>query len=176
MPEADRPHRSVDAMAEEVYAELRRVAAAYLRRERPGQTLQPTALVNEAYVRLARQHPRFQNRAHFCAIAANAMRQILVERARARHAQKRGGGAARVTLEDNMAVSPEAAIDLTALDEALTRLAALDARQARIVELRFFGGLSVEEAAESLGVSPATLKRQWAIARAWLARELGPPA
>jgi RNA polymerase sigma-70 factor (ECF subfamily) len=176
MPEADRPHRSVDAMAEEVYAELRRVAAAYLRRERPGQTLQPTALVNEAYVRLAGQHPRFQNRAHFCAIAANAMRQILVERARARHAQKRGGGAARVTLEDNMAVSPEAAIDLTALDEALTRLAALDPRQARIVELRFFGGLSVEEAAESLGVSSATLKRQWAIARAWLARELGPLA
>lgn len=176
MPQSGRPHRSVDAMAEEVYAELRRVAAAYLRRERPGQTLQPTALVNEAYVRLAGQHPRFQNRAHFCAIAANAMRQILVERARARKAQKRGGGAARVTLQDHMAISPEAALDLAVLDEALTRLAALDPQQARIVELRFFGGLSVDEAADALGISPATVKRHWAVARAWLARELGSPS
>jgi RNA polymerase sigma factor (TIGR02999 family) len=174
MADSARTHRSVDAMAEDVYAELRRVAAAYLRRERPGQTLQPTALVNEAYVRLAGQHPRFQNRAHFCAIAANAMRQILVERARARNAQKRGGGAVRVTLEDQMAISPESALDLATLDEALTRLATLDPRQARIVELRFFGGLSVEETADALGISPATVKRHWAVARAWLARELGP--
>ncbi len=167
------PERPVDAMAEAVYAELRRVAAAYIRRERPGGTFQPTDLVNEAYVRLAGQHPRFQNRAHFCAIAANAMRQILVERARARGAQKRGGGAPRVTLDEGMAAAPEAAVDLEALDEALTRLASLDAQQARIVELRFFGGLSVDETAEALGTSPATVKRHWAVARAWLARELG---
>jgi RNA polymerase sigma-70 factor, ECF subfamily len=167
--------RDVSAVMPEVYAELRRVAAAYLRRERPGQTLQPTALVNEAYVRLAGQHPRFQNRAHFCAIAANAMRQILVERARARHAQKRGGGAARVTLDEGLARAPEPPVDLGALDQALTRLAALDPQQARIVELRFFGGLSVEETAEALGVSPATVKRHWSVARAWLARELESP-
>lgn len=165
----------IDALMPEVYAELRRVAAAYLRRERPGQTLQPTALVNEAYLRLAGQHPQFQNRAHFCAIAANAMRQILVERARARHALKRGGGAARITLNEGLAASPEPVVDVAALDEALTRLAALDPEQARIVELRFFGGLTVEETAEAIGVSPATVKRHWAVARAWLARELAPP-
>jgi RNA polymerase sigma factor (TIGR02999 family) len=165
---------NIDDILPEVYAELRRVAGAYLRRERPGQTLQPTALVNEAYVRLAGQHPRFQNRAHFCAIAANAMRQILVERARARGAQKRGGGAPRVTLDEGLAAAPQSPVDLDALDEALTRLAALDPDQARIVELRFFGGLSVEETAEAMGVSPATIKRHWAVARAWLARELTP--
>lgn len=169
-------HGEIDDVMPAVYAELKRVAAAYLRRERPGQTLQPTALVNEAYVRLAGQHPRFQNRAHFCAIAANAMRQILVERARARNAQKRGGGAARVTLDEGLAPAPGPAIDLSALDEALTRLAALDAQQARIVELRFFGGLSVDETADVLGVSPATVKRHWSVARAWLARELEPGA
>ncbi len=168
------PDRDVDAMAEQVYAELRRVAAAYIRRERPGRTFQPTDLVNEAYLRLAGQHPRFQNRAHFCAIAANAMRQILVERARARGAQKRGGGAPKITLDEGLAAAPEAGVDLDALDEALTRLAALDAHQARIVELRFFGGLSVEETAEAMDISPATVKRHWALARAWLARELGP--
>jgi RNA polymerase sigma factor (TIGR02999 family) len=170
----DKPPGSVDEILPLVYAELRRVAAAYLRRERPGQTLQPTALVNEAYVRLAGQHPRFQNRAHFCAIAANAMRQILVERARARDAQKRGGGAPRITLNEALAAAPEPPVDLDALDEALTRLARLDPQQARIVELRFFGGLSIEETAEALRVSPATVKRHWAVARAWLARELAP--
>jgi RNA polymerase sigma factor (TIGR02999 family) len=164
----------MDDLMPAVYAELKRIAAAYLRRERPGHTLQPTALVNEAYVRLAGQHPRFQNRAHFCAIAANAMRQILVERARARNARKRGGGAARVTLDEAMAPAPGPPVDLDALDEALTRLAALDAQQARIVELRFFGGLSVEETADVLGISPATVKRHWSVARAWLARELEP--
>lgn len=175
MSERDTSGRGgIDEVMPAVYAELRRVAAAYLRRERPGQTLQATALVNEAYVRLAGQHPRFQNRAHFCAIAANAMRQILVERARARHAQKRGGGAARITLNEGLAASPEPPVDLAALDEALGRLAALDAQQARIVELRFFGGLSVEETAEVLGISPATVKRHWSVARAWLARELEP--
>jgi RNA polymerase sigma factor (TIGR02999 family) len=156
-----------------VYDELRRLAAVYLRRERPGQTLQPTALVHEAYLRLLKDRPdRWQNRAHFCAIAAHSMRQILIERARARDAQKRGGGGAKVTLDEGLIAGSPRPIDFLALDAALDRLAALDAEQARIVELRFFGGLSVEETAEALGASPATVKRRWALARAWLAREL----
>jgi RNA polymerase sigma-70 factor (ECF subfamily) len=171
---------TVDRLLPEAYQELRRLAAAYLRRERPGQTLQPTALVHEAYLRLLKDKPgRWQNRAHFCAIAANAMRQILVERARARAALKRGGGQPRVTLVegveagvDQAAARANAPVDLLALDQALTRLAALDAQQARVVELRYFGGLSVEETADALGVSPATVKRDWSVARAFLAREL----
>lgn len=157
-----------------VYAELRRLAAHYLRGERPGQTLQPTALVHEAYLRLRKDRPdRWQNRAHFCAIAAHAMRQILIERARARGALKRGGGQPRVTFDESLpAAAPDAAIDLVALDAALDRLAALDAAQARIVELRFFGGLSIEETADALEISPATVKRHWAVARAWLLKEL----
>jgi RNA polymerase sigma-70 factor, ECF subfamily len=168
---------TLDRLLPDAYQELRRLAAAYLRRERPGQTLQPTALVHEAYLRLARDKPgRWQNRAHFCAIAANAMRQILVERARARGAVKRGGGQPRVTLVDDIDVATgndgPAPIDLLALDQALTRLAELDPRQARIVELRYFGGLSLEETAEALDVAPATVKRDWTVARAFLAREL----
>jgi RNA polymerase sigma factor (TIGR02999 family) len=157
-----------------VYGELRRLAAHYLRGERPGQTLQPTALVHEAYMRLLKDRPeRWQNRAHFSAIAAHAMRQILIERARARDALKRGGGQPRVTFDEGLrAAAPERSIDIVALDAALDRLAALDPGQARIVELRFFGGLSIEETAEAIGVSPATVKRHWALARAWLAREL----
>jgi len=168
-----------------VYDELRRIAAGYMRRERPGQTLQATALVNEAFVRLAAERPRhFENRTHFLAIAALSMRQILVQRARARHAVKRGGAPQRVTLDDarlgdiggagvsRLGGSRPGAIDVEALDEALTRLAAFDAEQARIVELRYFGGLTVEEVAEVVGVSPATVKRQWAMARAWLKRAL----
>jgi RNA polymerase sigma factor (TIGR02999 family) len=167
-----------------VYDELRRLAAGYVRRERQGQTLQATALVNEAFVRLAAERPRdFENRTHFLAIAALSMRQILVQRARARAAAKRGGGSVapiRVTLDDsNLArhdrrghgTSP-AAIDLLALDDALTRLAALDPAHARVVELRYFGGLSIEETAAVTGCSPATVKRQWALARAWLKRAL----
>jgi RNA polymerase sigma factor (TIGR02999 family) len=167
-----------------VYDELRRIAARYVSRERPGQTLQATALVNEAFVRLsAERTQQFQNRTHFLAIAALSMRQILVQRARARHAAKRGGAPQRVTLDDanlaqarhgipgGVAGQPDP-IDLVALDEALTRLAALDPEQARIVELRYFGGLTVEETAEAVGVSPATVKRQWALARAWLRRAL----
>ena len=157
-----------------VYDELRRIAARYVSRERPGQTLQATALVNEAYVRLAAERPReFQNRTHFLAIAALSMRQILVQRARARSAAKRGGAPQRVTLDDASAGSttPDS-IDVVALDEALTRLAQLDPQQARIVELRYFGGLTVEETAEVEGISPATVKRQWAMARAWLKRAL----
>lgn len=159
-----------------VYAELRRLAAHYLRGERPGQTLQPTALVNEAYLRLRRDRPeRWQNRAHFCAIAAHAMRQILIERARARHALKRGGGQPRVTFDESLpAAAADPGVDLVALDAALERLAALDASQAKIVELRFFGGLSIEETAEALDISPATVKRHWAVARAFLLKELTP--
>lgn len=165
--------QSADELLPIVYQELRRLAGAYLRRERPGQTLQPTALVHEAYLRLLKDKPgRWQNRAHFCAIAAHAMRQILIERARARNAQKRWGGQARITLDEAVAGEGGPPIDLLALDRALERLAALDADQARIVELRFFGGLTVEETAEALSISPATVKRHWAVARAWLAREL----
>jgi RNA polymerase sigma factor (TIGR02999 family) len=165
--------QSLDSLLPLVYQELRRLAASYIRREKPGQTLQPTALVHEAYLRLMKDRPdRWQNRAHFCAIAAHSMRQILIERARARHAQKRFGGQARVTLEDSLVRGGEQSIDLLALDEAIDRLAALDADQARIVELRFFGGLTVEETADAMGISPATVKRHWTIARAWLAREL----
>ena len=185
---ASKGKKAEEAMAEllpVVYGELRRVAAGYLRREKPGQTLQATALVHEAYLRLLReQHVSWQNRAHFCAIAANSMRQILVERARARNAAKRGGGFHRITLDD--ALSPAnlhaqapghaprraAGIDIEALDEALARLAVMDADQARLVELRYFGGLTIEETAEVLGVSPATVKRSWTVAKAWLKKEL----
>lgn len=165
--------QSLDSLLPLVYQELRRLAAAYIRRERPGYTLQPTALVNEAYLRLLKDDPaRWQNRAHFCAIAAHSMRQILIERARARGALKRGGEQARVTLDEGLVGGAPASIDLVALDEALRRLEAIDPGQARLVELRFFGGLTVEETAEAMGISPATVKRHWSVARAWLAREL----
>jgi RNA polymerase sigma-70 factor (ECF subfamily) len=165
--------QSLDSLLPLVYQELRRLAASYLRRERPGQTLQPTALVHEAYLRLMKDKPnRWQNRAHFCAIAAHSMRQILIERARARGALKRGGARPRVTLDEALIAGGERSIDLVALDEALERLAALDPEQARLVELRFFGGLTVEETAEAMDISPATVKRHWTVARAWLSREL----
>jgi RNA polymerase sigma factor (TIGR02999 family) len=158
-----------------VYDELRRVAARYIGRERRGQTLQATALVNEAFVRLVNEKARsFQNRAHFVAIAALSMRQILVERARRRRAAKRGGDPIRVTFDEHVA-APTARpddIDVLALDEALTRLAAIDATQAKLVELRYFGGLTIEETAEALQSSPATVKREWAMARAWLKQEI----
>jgi RNA polymerase sigma-70 factor, ECF subfamily len=165
--------QSLDSLLPIVYQELRRLAASYLRRERPGQTLQPTGLVHEAYLRLMKDRPdRWQNRAHFCAIAAHSMRQILIERARARGAIKRGGAQPRVTLDEALVAGGEQSIDILALDHALEKLAALDAEQARLVELRFFGGLTVEETADEMGISPATVKRHWSIARAWLAREL----
>lgn len=168
-----------------VYTELRRIAARYISRERPGQTLQATALVNEAFLRLAAERPReFQNRTHFVAIAALSMRQVLVQRARARHAVKRGGAPARITLDEQVAVEAGGDrqafgaardVELLALDEALTRLSSLDAELVRLVELRYFGGLTVEETAEAMESSPATVKRQWAIARAWLKRALDVP-
>jgi RNA polymerase sigma factor (TIGR02999 family) len=157
-----------------VYDELRRLAASYLRRERRGQTLQPTALVHDAYLRLLKDSGlSWQNRAHFFGIAARSMRQILVERARTRGAAKRGGGQIRVTFDPGLIAAAPDGIDLEALDDALTRLTALDAELARVVEVRFFGGLSIEEASEALGVSPATVKRRWTLAKAWLARDLG---
>lgn len=156
-----------------VYAELRRIASRYMRRERPGQSLQATSLVHEAYLRLLEDEDlSFQNRAHFLGIAARSMRQILVEHARARDAEKRGGDRRRITLDDAIASGQPLDVDVLALNEALERLARQDARHARIVELRFFGGLTNEEAAEALGVSPATVKRGWTVARAWLFREL----
>src|SRR6266550_2140564 len=156
-----------------VYDELRRIAARYIGRERPGQTLQATGLVNEAFVQLSAERPRhFANRTHFLAIAALSMRQILVQRARARRAAKRGGAPDRVTLDEGLLADEGPSIDVLALDEALTSLATLDPEQARIVELRYFGGLTIEETAEAVGVSPATVKRQWAMARAWLKRAL----
>jgi RNA polymerase sigma-70 factor, ECF subfamily len=156
-----------------VYDELRRLARRYMARERPGQTLQATALVNEAYLRLMKEkeHP-WKNRAHFCAIAAGAMREILVERARARGAIKRGGSRVRVTLDEAIVSDGNSPIDLLTLHECLDRLAAMDPELAHLVELRFFGGLTVEEAAEVLQTSPATVKRGWALAKAWLKREL----
>jgi RNA polymerase sigma-70 factor (ECF subfamily) len=152
---------------------LRRLARRYLRRERPDHTLQSAALVNEAYLRLIRQeHPQWQNRAHFFGVAAQLMRHILVDHARNRAAAKRGAGAPRLTLDPDIALPQERDVDLMALDDALNQLAALDPQQSRLVELRFFGGLSIEETSVVLGVSPATVKREWATARAWLQREM----
>ncbi len=157
-----------------VYDELRRVAGRHLLRERRGRTLQTTDLVHEAFLRLVpgTAGHRPQNRAHFFAIAARAMREILIDRARARAAAKRGGARLRVTLSDVAARPAEISEDVLALEEALVRLARLDPRQARIVELRYFAGASIEEMSEALRVSPATVKRDWAAARAWLRREL----
>jgi RNA polymerase sigma factor (TIGR02999 family) len=165
--------QALSALMPLVYEELRRLAASYMRRERPGQTLQATALVHDAYIRLMQDSKlSWQNRSHFFGIAARSMRQILVERARARRAAKRGGSRIRVTLDAGLLATEGPAIDLEALDEALTRLEALDVELAQVVEVRFFGGLSIDEAAEALDVSPATVKRRWTVAKAWLAREL----
>lgn len=158
-----------------VYDELRRQAARAMRREGE-HTLQATALVHEAYLRLVDQRRvEWKNRAHFFGIAARVMRRVLVDHARARHAAKRGGGATAIALADegHADANAPAPLDLLALHDALERLAALDADQARVVELRYFGGLSIEETAEAMGTSPATVKREWAVARAWLRRELG---
>lgn len=165
----------VGRMVEEVYADLHRIAEGYVRHER-AKSVQATDLIHEAYLRLARDaSPHWENRSHFLAIAAIAMRRLLVERARARGAAKRGGAQVQVTLDETILADEGAtsAIDLIALDRALNDLAAIDADQARIVELRYFGGLSVEETAEAMNTSPATIKRHWAVARAWLLRAMG---
>lgn len=157
-----------------VYDHLHRLAAGYIRGERPSHTLQATGLVNEAYVRLiSAETPEWRDRAHFFGIAARLMRQILVEHARARHAAKRGGAVQIfVPLDDQVDLSSARSRELIELDDALESLEQVDAQQARIVELRFFGGMTVEETAEVLGVSPRTVKRDWAVARAWLHGEL----
>jgi RNA polymerase sigma factor (TIGR02999 family) len=155
-----------------VYEELRRLAHHYMRGERPDHTLQTTALVNEAYVRLAGiDGLQWRDRAHFFAMAATLMRRVLVDYARQRARDKRGAGVSVTSLDEN-ALAPQPAVDVVALDEALEQLAAVDPRQSRIVELRFFAGLSVEETAEALGISEATVKRDWATARLWLYNEL----
>jgi len=156
-----------------VYEELRRMAARYMRGEREGHTLQPSALVNEAYLRLAdHRNMQWQGRAHFFGVAAQAMRRVLVDHARTRDSGKRGGGQQKVVLEEAALAAVEPEADLVALDEALRELARLSERKARVVELRYFGGLSVEEAAEVLGVAPVTVMRDWKIAKMWLLREL----
>jgi len=164
---------ALDSLVPVVYGELRRMAARYLRRERAEHTLQPTALVNEAFVKLIDQRDvRWQNRAHFFGVAAQLMRRILVDHARERAAEKRGGGVGRVPLEDALAVTASNQIDVLAVDNALNRLHEIDPDQVRIVELRFFGGLTVEETAEVLGWSSGSVKREWTIAKAWLQREM----
>lgn len=162
-------------LAEQLYGELHGLAAGYLRGENAGHTLQPTALVHEAFLRLSSQNVDWHDRAHFLGIAANTMRRILVDHARRRAADKRGGGAHAITIDDNLASDGAAGtspLDVLVLDDALERLAALDARAARVVELRFFGGLEVDEVAKVLEISPASVKRDWSFARAWLGREL----
>ena len=165
---------ALDALLPTVQDELRRLARSYMRRERGGHTLEPTALVNEAYLRLVEQRDvRWANRGHFFAIAAQAMRRVLVDHARGHVAAKRGGGAERVTLSGVASAGAERAeVDVLWLHEALERLALLDERQARVVELRYFAGMSVEEVAAVLEISPATVKREWSTARLWLARAL----
>jgi RNA polymerase sigma factor (TIGR02999 family) len=164
---------ALDELAPLVYDELRRMARRQMNREREGHTLQTTALVNEAYLRLVDQRDvRWQNRAHFFAIAARMMRRILIDHARSLRYEKRGGGAHKVSLEEAAELSGARAAELVALDEALNALAELDARKSRVVELRFFGGLSVEETAEVLSVSPETVTRDWRRAKAWLHREM----
>jgi len=164
--------QALEALMPVVYTELRRLAHRYLQRERPDHTLQSTALVHEAYLRLIKQsNARFENRAHFFAICAQLMRQILVEYARAHRAAKRNAGKT-VTFDDELAIFKNRAVDLVALDDALNDLAKLDPQQCRIVEMRFFGGLSIEETARVLGTSAATVKRDWAAARAWLYHQM----
>ena len=164
---------ALDQLMPLVYAELHRLAASYLSRERSDHTLQPTALVNEAYLRLIDQNSlAWQNRAQFFGIAAQMMRRILVNHARDRHADKRGGHALRLSLDDAISFFEERDVNLVALDDALQAPATLDPRQSQIVELRFFGGLTIEEVAAQLHTSPATVKRRWALAQAWLYRDL----
>lgn len=171
---SDGDERALDRLTPLVYEELRQHAARYLRRERRVHTMQTTALINEAYLRLIdAKEVRWQGRAHFFAIAANLMRRILVDHARRRAAEKRGGAQIHITLDRIVAPAKHTDVDVLAIDQALTKLAAMDRQQAEIVELRFFSGLSVEETAAALGISARTVKRDWSVARAWLRREIG---
>ncbi|MGH9755309.1 MAG: sigma-70 family RNA polymerase sigma factor [Blastocatellia bacterium] len=163
---------ALDQLMPVVYEELRKLAHSYLRRERPDHTLQPTALINEAYLRLVRQDfPEWRSRSHFYGVAAQLMRQILIEHARARAADKRVGGQ-KLSLDESLTFSDEKAAELVALDDALAALAKFDERKVRIIELRYFGGLSLEETADALGVSTATIGHEMRLARAWLRREM----
>ncbi len=166
---------ALDQLLPMVYGELHRLAAAYLRRERSNHTLQSTALVHEAFMRMVHQQDvQWKNRAHFFAICAQMIRRILVDYARSQHAEKRGSGAVKLALDEAMAVpqTPSTDVDLLGLNDALDRLAEMDERQSRIVELRFFAGLSIDETAEVMHLSPASIKREWQTARAWLFREM----
>jgi RNA polymerase sigma-70 factor, ECF subfamily len=164
---------ALDELIPVIYQELRRLAHHYMRQERAGHTLQTTALVNEAYLRLVDyKKMRWQGRAHFFAVSAQAMRRILVEHARGRESAKRGGGVQRVSLDETALVSEEKATEVIAIDEALRELEAWDLRKSKIVELRFFGGLSIEETAEVMKISPTTVQREWRSAKAWLYRVL----
>lgn len=167
---------AADRLLPLVYSELHRLAQAYMRRERPDHTLQATALINEAYVRLAGEDIDWTNRAHFIGLAAHVMRQVLVDYARRHHAERRAGGLQRVEMNDDLAVSPDRLDEVASIDQALTRLATHNPRQARVVELRYFGGLSVEQIATILQVAPRSVKRDWSLARIFLARELNPNA
>jgi RNA polymerase sigma-70 factor, ECF subfamily len=171
-------HAGDNAAAEKllplVYAELHRVANAYMRRERADHTLQPTALINEAYLRLIQEDVDWNSRAHFVGFAAHVMRRVLVDYARSRNAEQRGGKMERVELQDQFAVSPERLEEVALLDEALDRLEKKNPRQARVVELRYFGGLSIEQIGATLGIAPRSVKRDWSLARIWLFEELKP--
>jgi len=157
-----------------LYQELRRMAGAYLRHERPNHTLQATALVNEAYLKLVDQKSvQWQNRSHFFGVASQLMRRILVDYARGHQAAKRGGGEGKLSLDEAMIASPQNAASVLALDETLSRLSDVDPQLVRVVEMRVFGGLSIEETATALGISPATVKRNWSMAKAWLTQEMG---
>ncbi len=166
-------NEALEALMPLVYQELKRLAGSYLRRERPDHTLQSAALVNEAYLRLVDQNQtRWQNKAHFYGIAAQMMRRVLADHARGHNAAKRGAGMPELELNEAMAQAQSKSVDLLDLEEALQKLEKLDAQQGKIVELRFFSGLSIEDTANVLGISPATVKRDWAAARAWLFREV----
>ncbi len=170
---SERDGRAPEQLLPLVYEELRKLAQGYLQNERKGHTLQATALVHEAYIRLVDwENVTWQNRAHFFAVAAQLMRRILVDHARERKAEKRGGGQQRLALDEAVSYPTRREIDLIALDDALTALAKLDKTQAEIVELRFFGGLTINETAHTLNTSPATIKREWTVAKAWLYREI----
>ena len=164
---------ALDQLLPVVYSELRRLAASYMRRERPEHTLQTTALVNEAYLQLVDQkRAQWENRSQFFGVAAQLMRRILVDHARSHNAAKRGGTSPKLCLDEAIVMAKEHAGDLLAIDELLTRLSRIDPQQVRVIEMRFFSGLSVEETAQALGISDRTVKRDWAMAKAWLQREL----
>jgi RNA polymerase sigma-70 factor, ECF subfamily len=174
---SDGDESALEQLTPLVEAELRRLARGYMGRERRGHTLQPTALINEAFIRLTEARGiRWQDRAHFIGITARLMRRVLVDHARARGYRKRGGDIQRVTFHEEFVGSTQSAIDLVALDRALDALAKVDARKSRVIELRFFGGLTVEETANVLHLSPDTVKRDWRLAKLWLLREMGAPA